>query len=43
VQKTGIKVVPEVMIPLVGFKRELELQLAIVHRVAAEEVRRPRR
>jgi len=36
VQKKGIKVKPEVMIPLVGFKRELDLQVAIVHRVAAE-------
>ncbi|MEK7391698.1 MAG: putative PEP-binding protein, partial [Fibrobacterota bacterium] len=36
-KKTGKKVVPEIMIPLVGFDKELELQLAIVHRVAAEE------
>src|SRR5512137_2725784 len=36
VQKAGIKVKPEVMIPLVGFKRELDLQVAVVHRVAAE-------
>jgi pyruvate,orthophosphate dikinase len=36
VQKKGIKVKPEVMIPLVGFKKELELQVEIVHRVAAE-------
>jgi pyruvate,orthophosphate dikinase len=28
---------PEIMIPLVGFERELELQLEIVHRVAKEE------
>ena len=35
VQKKGIKVKPEVMIPLVGFKKELDLQVAIVHRVAA--------
>ena len=35
VQKKGIKVKPEVMIPLVGFKRELDLQVAIVHEVAA--------
>ncbi|PYI92003.1 MAG: pyruvate, phosphate dikinase [Verrucomicrobia bacterium] len=34
VQKSGTKVHPEVMIPLVGFKRELELQVDIVHRVA---------
>jgi pyruvate,orthophosphate dikinase len=36
VQKNGIKVHPEVMIPLVGFRRELELQVEIVHRVARE-------
>ncbi len=36
VQKRGIKVRPEVMIPLVGFKTELELQVEIVHRVAKE-------
>jgi pyruvate,orthophosphate dikinase len=36
VQKEGIKVRPEIMIPLVGFKRELDLQLEVVHRVAKE-------
>ena len=36
VQAEGIKVHPEVMIPLVGFKKELDLQLEIVHRVARE-------
>ncbi len=36
VQKKGKKVRPEIMIPLVGFPRELKLQLEIVHRVAAE-------
>jgi pyruvate,orthophosphate dikinase len=36
VQKSGIKVKPEVMIPLVGFKKELDLQVAVVHRVAKE-------
>ncbi|MDR0532604.1 MAG: pyruvate, phosphate dikinase [Verrucomicrobiales bacterium] len=36
VQKAGIKVKPEVMVPLVGFKKELDLQVAIIHRVAAE-------
>jgi pyruvate, orthophosphate dikinase len=36
VQKTGIKVLPEIMIPLVGFPRELKLQIEIVHRIAAE-------
>ncbi len=34
VQKSGIKVNPEVMIPLVGFKKELDLQVEVVHRVA---------
>jgi pyruvate,orthophosphate dikinase len=34
VQKSGIKVHPEVMIPLVGFEKELENQVAIVRRVA---------
>src|SRR6266852_1595795 len=36
VQQSGIKVKPEVMIPLVGFKRELALQVEVVHRVAKE-------
>ena len=36
VQKKGIKVRPEIMIPLVGFPRELKLQIEIVHRVADE-------
>jgi pyruvate,orthophosphate dikinase len=36
VQKEGIKVRPEVMIPLVGFKKEFDLQLEVVHRVAKE-------
>jgi pyruvate, orthophosphate dikinase len=36
VQKAGIKVKPEVMIPLVGFKRELDLQVDVVHRVAKQ-------
>ena len=34
-QKAGLKPKPEVMIPLVGFKKELDLQVAIVHEVAA--------
>jgi pyruvate,orthophosphate dikinase len=34
VQKEGIKVRPEVMIPLVGFKKEYDLQAEVVHRVA---------
>jgi pyruvate,orthophosphate dikinase len=36
VLKSGTKVKPEVMVPLVGFKKELDLQVEIVHRVAAE-------
>jgi pyruvate,orthophosphate dikinase len=36
VQKKGKKVRPEIMIPLVAFPRELELQIEIVHRVAEE-------
>jgi pyruvate,orthophosphate dikinase len=36
VQKEGIKVRPEIMIPLVGFKKELDLQIEVVHRVARE-------
>jgi pyruvate, orthophosphate dikinase len=36
VQKEGIKVRPEIMIPLVGFKKELDLQLDVVYRVARE-------
>ena len=35
VQKEGIKVKPEIMIPLVGFKKELDLQIEVVHRAAA--------
>src|SRR5439155_6219011 len=36
VQAAGIKARPEIMIPLVGFKRELDLQVEVVHRVAKE-------
>jgi pyruvate,orthophosphate dikinase len=36
VQKSGIKVKPEIMIPLVGFYKEMSLQFDIVHRVAKE-------
>ena len=36
VQLAGIKVHPEVMIPLVGFKKELDLQVELVHRVASQ-------
>jgi pyruvate,orthophosphate dikinase len=34
--KQGFKARPEIMIPLVGFKKELDLQVAIVHEVAAQ-------
>ncbi|MBL8870140.1 MAG: pyruvate, phosphate dikinase [Planctomycetaceae bacterium] len=36
VLKAGIKVKPEIMVPLVGFKKELDLQVEIIHRVAKE-------
>jgi pyruvate,orthophosphate dikinase len=36
VQASGIKAKPEIMIPLVGFKKELDLQVDVVHRVAKE-------
>ena len=36
VQAEGIKVKPEIMIPLVGFARELQLQIEVVHKAAAE-------
>ena len=36
VQKEGIKVRPEVMIPLVGFKKELDLQIEVVHQAARD-------
>ncbi len=35
-QKKGIKARPEIMIPLVGFKKELDLQVALVHGVARQ-------
>ena len=35
-QKEGIKVRPEIMIPLVGFKKELDLQVEVVHQAARE-------
>jgi pyruvate,orthophosphate dikinase len=34
--KKGYKAHPEIMIPLVGFKKELDLQVAIVHEVAQQ-------
>ncbi len=34
--KAKIKCKPEIMIPLVGFKKELDLQVALVHEVAAQ-------
>jgi pyruvate,orthophosphate dikinase len=39
VQRDGIEARPEVMIPLVGFPKELTLQMDIVHRVADEVAR----
>ena len=36
VAKSGKKVHPEVMVPLVGFKKELDLQVELIHRVAKE-------
>jgi pyruvate,orthophosphate dikinase len=36
VAKQKMKVKPEIMIPLVGFKKEFDLQAEIVHRVAQE-------
>jgi pyruvate, orthophosphate dikinase len=36
VQAKGIKARPEIMIPLVGFKKELDLQVEVVHRVARQ-------
>lgn len=42
VHAKGIKVRPEIMIPLVGFPREFELQIDIVHRVAREVTKEKR-
>jgi pyruvate,orthophosphate dikinase len=39
VQKEGIKVRPEIMIPLVGYPRELELQAKLVRDVAAQVIK----
>ena len=36
VQKSGIQVRPEIMVPLVGFKKELDNQVAVIHEAAAE-------
>jgi pyruvate,orthophosphate dikinase len=36
VQKEGIKVRPEIMIPLVGFKKELDLQIEVVRQAAKD-------
>jgi len=41
-RKAGITARPEIMIPLVGFKRELDLQVAVVHQVA-EQVQQERK
>jgi pyruvate,orthophosphate dikinase len=34
VQKSGIEVNPEIMVPLVGFPKELELQVEVIHETA---------
>jgi pyruvate,orthophosphate dikinase len=36
VQKAGIKVAPEIMVPLVGFKKELDNQVAVIHEAAKQ-------
>ena len=36
VQREGTKVQPEIMIPLVAFKRELDLQIEVVHQAARD-------
>ncbi len=36
VQKEGVKVRPEVMIPLVAFRKELDLQIEVVHQAARD-------
>ena len=36
VQKEGIKVRPEIMIPLVAFKKEFDLQIEVVHQAARD-------
>ncbi len=40
--KRGIRVNPEIMIPLVGFREELSDQLGIVHRIAREVMKAKR-
>ena len=40
--KRGIRVNPEIMIPLVGFREELSDQLSIVHRIAREVMKAKR-
>ena len=40
VKAEGIAVKPEIMIPLVAFKKELDLQVEVVHRVAHEVMER---
>ncbi|MBV9998783.1 MAG: pyruvate, phosphate dikinase [Verrucomicrobia bacterium] len=35
-QKKGTKVRVEIMVPLIGFSKELKLQIELIHRVAAE-------
>jgi pyruvate,orthophosphate dikinase len=38
VQAEGVKVKPEIMVPLVGFYQELDNQIEIIHRVAKEVI-----
>jgi pyruvate,orthophosphate dikinase len=39
VQNDGVKVKPEIMVPLVGFYQELDNQMEIIHRIAAEVIK----
>lgn len=39
VQKEGIKVRPEIMVPLIAFPKELKLQIDVIHRVAREVIK----
>ena len=38
--KKPVKVKPEIMVPLVGFAKELEIQVEIIHRVAADVMKK---
>jgi pyruvate,orthophosphate dikinase len=39
VQADGIKVKPEIMVPLVGYQQEFENQMALIHQTAAETMK----